>query len=97
MSRSEPIIETASGVQITVHAQPGAKKTQVAGLHGDAIKIRIHAPPVDGKANEELCRFLAETLGVAKNDVVLSRGEKSRSKTFEVRGVSLADASSRLL
>lgn len=73
MSRSEPIIEIAGGVQITVHAQP-----------------------VDGKANEELARFLSDTLGVAKNDVLLSRGEKSRSKIFEVRGITLADARSRL-
>ena len=52
-------------VLLTLHIQPGAKKTEVVGLHGDALKIRLASPPVDGKANEALIAFLAEKLGIA--------------------------------
>lgn len=75
-------------VVLTLHIQPGAKKTEVAGLHGDALKIRLHAPPVDGKANEALMAFLAERLGVPKARVVLESGQTSRSKRLRVVGVT---------
>jgi uncharacterized protein (TIGR00251 family) len=67
-----------------VHAQPGAKRTEVAGLHGEALKIRIAAPPVDGSANEALVEFIAKTLGLRKSEVTLVRGDTSRSKTLRV-------------
>ena len=60
---------------LTLHIQPGAKKTEVAGLHGDALKIRLAAPPVDGKANAALVEFIAERLGLAKSAVVLKSGQ----------------------
>ena len=71
-------------VTLTLHIQPGAKKTEVAGLHGDALKIRLAAPPVDGKANAALIDFLAGKLGVAKSAVVLKSGQTSRRKVVEV-------------
>lgn len=80
-----------------VHAQPGAKRTEVAGLHGDAIKIRVHAPPVEGRANDELIRFLAEQIGVARAAVTLVRGETSRSKIFDVTGVDIEQVRLALL
>lgn len=89
MSPSPALSNTASGVLIRVHAQPGAKKTEVVGLHGEAIKIRVHAPPVEGRANEELVRFLAKTLGVARSQVSLSKGDTSRSKLFLVTNVTI--------
>jgi uncharacterized protein (TIGR00251 family) len=58
------------GITLTLHIQPGAKRTEVAGLYGDALKIRLAAPPVDGKANAALISFLAERLGVAKTESV---------------------------
>lgn len=79
----------SAGVRIQVHAQPGAKRTEIVGLHGDAIKIRVQAPPVEGRANEELIRFLAKTLGVARSQVTLSKGETGRSKSFIVTDVSI--------
>lgn len=77
-------------VTLTLHIQPGAKKTEFAGLHGDALKIRLAAPPVDGKANEALIRFIADTLGLAKSAVTLKSGQTSRRKVLEICGASLA-------
>jgi uncharacterized protein len=75
-------------VVLTLHIQPGAKKTEVAGAHGEALKVRLNAPPVDGKANEALIAFLAERLGVPKARVVLEAGQTSRSKRVRVVGVT---------
>jgi len=69
---------------IAVHAQPGAKRTEIAGLHGESLKIRLAAPPVDGKANETLLRFVAAALGLRRSEVALARGETSREKTVRV-------------
>lgn len=77
-------------ITLTLHIQPGAKKTEFAGLHGDALKIRLAAPPVDGKANEALVKFVAETLGLAKAAVSLKSGQTSRRKVLEVIGTSPA-------
>lgn len=75
---------------LTLHIQPGAKKTEFAGRHGDALKIRLAAPPVDGKANEALLRFIADSLGLAKSAVVLKSGQTSRRKVLEVTGGTVA-------
>jgi uncharacterized protein (TIGR00251 family) len=80
------------GITLTLHIQPGAKKTEVAGLYGDALKIRLAAPPVDGKANAALIGFLAERLGVAKAAVSLKSGQTSRRKVLEVLELSAEDA-----
>ena len=69
---------------VRVHAQPGARRTEVAGLHGDALKIRVAAPPVEGKANEALVAFIAEALGIPKRAVSLAKGELSREKLVRV-------------
>jgi uncharacterized protein (TIGR00251 family) len=71
-------------VTLTIHAQPGSKRTEVAGLHGGAIKIRVASPPVEGKANEVLRRFLAEAFGVPLQNVALASGEASRRKTLRI-------------
>lgn len=76
-------------ITLTLHIQPGAKKTEFAGRHGDALKIRLAAPPVDGKANEALIRFVAETLGLAKSAVNLKSGQTSRRKVLEIVGSSI--------
>lgn len=81
---------------LTLHIQPGAKKTEVAGLHGDALKIRLAAPPVDGKANAALIAFVAQRLDVAKSAVSLKSGQTSRRKVLEVTAPP-ADCQQRLL
>jgi uncharacterized protein (TIGR00251 family) len=74
---------------LAVHAQPGAARTEVAGLHGDALKVRIAARAVDGRANEALRKFLAAAFGVPLGNVTLLRGETSRRKVVRVAAPSL--------
>ncbi len=73
---------------LVVHVAPRARATGVAGRHGDAIKIRIAAPPVDGAANAELLRFLAERLGVPRGAVAIVSGAGARRKTVEIAGLT---------
>jgi len=75
-------------ITLTLDIQPGAKKTEFAGLHGDALKIRLSAPPVDGKANEALIKFVAETLKLPRSAVNLKSGQTSRRKVLELIGAS---------
>ncbi len=75
-------------VILNLHIQPGAKKTEVVGLHGEALKIRLAAPPVDGKANEALLAFVAAKVGVGKTAVELVSGQTSRAKRVRVDGVT---------
>jgi uncharacterized protein (TIGR00251 family) len=69
-----------------VHAQPGAKRSAVAGLHGERLKVRIAAPAVDGRANDALERYLAEALDVPRAAVRVVKGERSRDKVVAVSG-----------
>lgn len=70
---------------LTLHIQTRAKRTEVVGLHGDALKLKLSAPPIEGKANAVLLRFLAERFDVPLNQVILKQGEKSRHKIVEIR------------
>ena len=90
------LVADGDGVTLRLHIQPGAKKTEVVGLHGEALKIRLAAPPVDGKANAGLIAFLADQLGVPKSAVSLLSGESSRAKRVHVSGVAAAAAEARL-
>jgi uncharacterized protein (TIGR00251 family) len=83
-------------VTLTLYIQPGASRSEVAGVHGDALKIRLAAAPVDGKANAALITFVAERLQVAKSALTLKSGQTSRRKVLEVLGAP-PDARQRLL
>ena len=74
----------ADDLIITCHLQPKASKSEVVGLHGDALKIRIKAPPIDGKANAELIKFLAKEFAVSKSAVTLMSGELTRHKRVRI-------------
>lgn len=87
---------TAGGVRIAIQVQPRASRTELAGLHGEALKIRLAAPPVDGAANEALIRFLAETLNVPRSAVEISSGLSGRRKSVVVSGLGLVEVA-RLL
>lgn len=80
------------GVTIQVYAQPGARRTEVVGLHDDCIKLRLASAPVDGKANACLIEFLARRLGVKRNLVTLTRGSASRRKTVFIAAPGLQPA-----
>lgn len=71
---------------LTLHVQPNARGNEVAGLHGDALKVRIAAPAVDNQANAALIDFLSKTLGVPKSSVAIRRGTSGRRKLVEVTG-----------
>ena len=71
---------------LTLHVQPGAKRTEVMGLHGEALKIRLAAPPIEGRANEALLKFIAERFGVPLRQVELKQGGQSRHKVVAVTG-----------
>lgn len=73
---------------LTIHVQPKARTTDVAGWYGDAIKIRVAAPPVDGAANETLMRFLADRLGVSRSAVRIVSGATARRKRLAIHGVA---------
>jgi len=78
--------DEGGAIVLDVHVQPGAKQSTVAGLHGDALRIRIAAAPVEGRANAELARFLAELFGVPQRQVHVLRGETSRRKQVRIVG-----------
>lgn len=84
------VTEHAGGVRFAVRVQPRASRTAIEGLHAGALKVRLHAPPVDGAANAALVALLAKALGVPKRDVRVVAGETARSKLVEVDGVSAA-------
>lgn len=83
--------ERGGAARFVVHVQPRASRTGISGTHGDAIRVRLHAPPVDGAANKALVAFLAESLGVPQRRVRIASGTTARRKTIEVDGVSRAD------
>jgi len=82
-------------ITLTLHIQPGAKRTECAGMYGDALKIRLAAPPVDGKANAALIDYIAERLDCGRAAVTLKSGQTSRRKVLAVSGCS-AEAVARL-
>lgn len=82
--------EERDGVVLTVKAVPRARANGVAGIEGDWLRVHLQAPPVDGKANEALIRWLAGTLGVPKNAVELLAGATARVKRVRIRGCSAA-------
>jgi uncharacterized protein (TIGR00251 family) len=84
MSNSTWQRQDGDALVLTLHVQPGAARTEVAGLHGDALKIRLAAPPVEGRANAALTRYLAEAFGVAVRNVVIERGDTSRRKVVRI-------------
>ena len=81
------VTERDGAVRFGVRVQPRASRSEVAGLHGDALKVRVHAPPVDGAANEAVVAVVAEALGVPRRAVRIVSGETGRSKVVEVTGV----------
>ena len=76
---------------LTLHVQPGARVTSVAGLHGGALKIKVAAPPVEGQANAECIRFLSDILGIKKKQVKILSGHRSKKKTIAIEGIRRKD------
>ena len=81
------IQQTDGGVRFAVRVQPRASRSEVCGVHGEALKVRLAAPPVDGAANDALVALLAHEIGVARRSVRIVSGAASRSKMVEVDGI----------
>ena len=73
-------------ITLTLHVQPGAKRSEIVGLHGEALKIRLAAPPIEGRANDALLRFIAEVFAVPLRNTELKQGGQSRHKVVTVTG-----------
>ena len=82
---------------LRLHIVPNAKVNQVTGAHGAAIKIKLRAPAVEGKANAALVHFLAEQLEISKHAIVLKRGQKSREKVVRIEGLGEEEIRRRLM
>ena len=95
MNTTDWLTLSGSTARLALHIQPGAKKTSVAGPHGDALKIRLAAPPVDGKANAALLAFLADCLKLPNRAVTLRSGDTSRRKLVEIQPCPLDAAAIR--
>ena len=78
------LISADGTITLQVHAQPGAKRTEVVGVHGSALKIRLAAPAVEGRANDALIVFLAASFDVPRRNVTLIRSEAGRRKTVRI-------------
>ena len=96
---SLPVIarDSKRGALLTVHVQPGSSRTECVGIHGDAIKIRLAAPPIDGAANNELIRFIADKCGVPRANVRIRAGEQARRKRLSIKGIMAEALLTRLL
>ena len=90
------IKETAGGVTFQVRVIPGASKNEVAGIQDGALKVRLTAPPVEGKANRACVEFLAGLLGLRRSALAITSGEKSRKKTVSVTGLARGELEERL-
>jgi uncharacterized protein (TIGR00251 family) len=91
--RGEAVEESAT---VTVHVLPRASREEVAGLYGDAVRVRLTAPPLENRANEALVRFLAAALGVSRSRVDVAAGRRGREKIVRVAGISRDDIFRRL-
>ena len=88
--------DTATGVTFAIKVHPRAKKNAITGAVGDALKVSLTAPPVDGKANDACVEFFAKLLNVPRSSVTIAAGQTSRNKVIRVQGLS-ADALRRCL
>jgi uncharacterized protein len=88
--------ESQPSCTLEIKAMPNAPRSELAGWLGEALKVKVHAPALEGRANEELCDFLAEALRLPRHSVTLLRGEKSRRKIVHIAGLSPAELKHRL-
>jgi uncharacterized protein (TIGR00251 family) len=89
--------DVADGCTLSVRVHPGARKNGVTGVHADALKIALTAPPADGKANEALIAFVADALRVPRARIVIVSGLTSRAKMIRITGKSAAEVAAALL
>jgi uncharacterized protein (TIGR00251 family) len=92
MSQHPELSESGDGTVLAVHVQPGAGRTEVVGRHGDALKVRVAAPPTGGRANDAVVELVAKEFAVKKDDVRITSGASNRQKRVLLGGVDLKAA-----
>jgi uncharacterized protein len=80
--------ETSEGLTVRLHVLPRAKRSEIAGLHNGALKVRVTAPPVDDAANRAIVEFFSGLLGISRSNLKILAGNKSREKVLQIKGVS---------
>ena len=83
------LTQVENGIRLEIKVQPRSSKNQIVGEHNGALKVKLTAPPVEGEANQALLAYLASILKIPKKNVVLLKGESSRNKILEIRGVNV--------
>jgi uncharacterized protein (TIGR00251 family) len=86
----------SSSCTLPIKAIPNAPRSAVVGWLGDALKVKVHAPALDGRANDELCAFLADTIALPRRAVTVLQGDKSRQKVLHIAGLTLAEVRAKL-
>ena len=90
------IDSVSNSCTLAIKAIPNAPRSEIVSWLGESLKVKVHAPPVEGRANEALCEFLAETLGLPRRAVSVLRGDTSRHKVLRIEGLTLAAVKMRL-
>lgn len=83
------IRETDAGIELPLHVQPRARRTQIAGIHGGSLKVKVSAPPVDDAANRAIVEFFSRLLDLPKSQLQIITGQKSRDKVLRIDGIGL--------
>src|SRR5229473_3072586 len=91
-----PLKESATGVSFAVKVHPRARKDAITGIVGDALKLAITAPPVDGKANQAVIEFFSDLFAIPRSSVTIASGETSRNKVVRISGLSRTAVEQRL-
>ncbi len=91
-----PLREGPDGASFAVRVQPRARRNAIVGELGDALKIALTAPPVDGRANQACIEFFAELLDLSRSSVTIASGQSSRNKVIRVTGIAIAELKKRL-
>jgi uncharacterized protein (TIGR00251 family) len=88
------IKNSSDGIIFTLRVVPRSSRCEITGIQNDALKLKITAPPVEGKANEECIRFLSDKLGIKKNRITIKAGHKSKNKIIAISGITKEDLES---
>lgn len=94
--RMIPITETAKGVTFSIKVHPRARKNAITGVIGDALKLALTAPPIEGRANHAVIEFFAELFEIPRSSVTIASGETSRNKQVRITGLTRAAVATRL-
>ncbi|CAM2897785.1 DUF167 domain-containing protein [Rariglobus hedericola] len=87
---------TTASCKLAIKALPNAPRNELAGWLGDTLKVRVHAPALEGRANDELCAFIADTLALPRRAVTVFQGDKSRQKLLHIQGFTFPEVRQRL-